>query len=167
MDKDQLLSWLGADPMVLALIYLWIVSISGSYFWLIFWIDHMTLRCFQYSFLFCYLFLPIFFTAGRCQRVYCWWTTTWVHWLISWPNRSCLGPWILNRFLIKVHQFIPAKWRYFLMNHSLFAVNLLTGAAEGTGISATGGVRGSGCLIFDKSSLNSILIMSSWIFSAS
>lgn len=57
--------------------------------------------------------------------------------------------------------------RYFLMNHSLFAVNLLTGAAEGTGISATGGVRGSGCFIFDKSSFNSILIMSSWKFSAS
>ena len=32
MDRDQLLSWLGAGPTILALIYLWIVSISGSNF---------------------------------------------------------------------------------------------------------------------------------------
>ena len=30
--RDQLLSWLGAGSMILAIIYLWIVSISGSNF---------------------------------------------------------------------------------------------------------------------------------------
>ena len=32
VNRDQSLSWLGVDPMILALIYLWIVSISGSNF---------------------------------------------------------------------------------------------------------------------------------------
>ena len=80
-------------------------------------------------------------------------------------------------FFIRISNTIYKLYRQLhrVQNSSLLNITLFTGAAEGNGTSAAWGVRESVCgmaartngLIFDISSFNSRLIMSSWIFLAS